>query len=158
MSTYASNTTVAPEKTRSEIERVVTKYGATKFVSGWEEDGAAILFEMRGRRIRFSLPMPNKNDKRFTHGRGWRTRTALEQQRAYDQHVRTAWRALFLVIKAKLEAVEAGIGVFESEFLAHIVIPATNQTFGEWAIPKIADAYEKGAALPPLLGPAGGSR
>lgn len=156
MTTFASTTTVSPEKTRAEIERIVTKYGASKFVSGWEESGAAILFEMRGRRVRFSLPMPDKNDKRFTHGRGYRRRTAAEQQKAYEQHVRSAWRALYLVIKAKLEAVESGIGVFESEFLAHIVIPGTGQTFGEWATPQIARAYDTGASMPPLL-PGGGS-
>lgn len=151
MTTFASTTTVSPEKTRSEIERIVTKYGATKFVSGWEENGAAVLFEMKGRRVRFSLPMPDKNEKRFTVGRGYRRRTAAEQQKVYDQHVRSAWRALFLVIKAKLEAVEAGIGIFESEFLANIVVPGTGQTFGEWAIPQIARAYDTGAAMPPLL-------
>ena len=150
MTTYAVNTIVAPEKTRAEIERVVTRYGATKFVSGWEESGAAVLFEMRGRRVRFSLPLPDKSDERFLTGHGRRQRTFAERQKAYDQHVRSAWRALYLVIKAKLEAVESGIGVFESEFLANIVLPGTGETFGEWAIPKIAAAYN-GTPMPPML-------
>ena len=148
--TYAADTSVSPEKSRAEIERLVTKYGATKFVSGWEEVGAAVLFEMRGRRVRFTIPMPNPKDRKFTHDR-YHLRTPADQKRRVDQATRTAWRALLLVIKAKLEAVEAGIAVFESEFLAHIVLPGTGQTFGEWAIPQIARAYEEAGAMPPML-------
>lgn len=151
MTTYASDTTVSPEKTRAEIERLVSKHGATSFVSGWEASGAAIMFQMKGRRIRFCLPMPAKDDRRFHTTPHGRRRTAADAQRAHEQHVRSSWRALYLVIKAKLEAVEAGIGVFESEFLAHIVLPGTGQTFGEWAIPRIAEAYDNGAAMPPML-------
>lgn len=151
MNTFAGQTSVSPEKTRAEIERVVARYGATKFVSGWEEDGAAVLFEMQGRRIRFTLRMPDKADERFTRTIKKRRRSEADQRRAYEQYTRSTWRALFLVIKAKLEAVESGIGVFESEFLAHIVMPGSGQTFGEWAIPQIAEAYDRGKALPPLL-------
>ena len=148
--TFAASTSVPPEKSRAEIERLVTKYGATKFVSGWEEVGAAVLFEMRGRRVRFTIPMPNPKDRKFTHKAGW-SRPASEQKKLIEQVTRTAWRALLLVIKAKLEAVESGIAVFESEFLAHIVLPGSGQTFGEWAIPQIARAYEEGGAMPPML-------
>ena len=157
MKPYAANTDVAPEKTRAEIERIVTRYGATRFMSGWEENGAAVMFEMRGRRVRFSLSLPERTDPRFSQRRSGRPApTTAGITRAYEQAVRSLWRALFLVIKAKLEAVESGIAVFESEFLAHIVVPGTNQTFGEWAIPQIAEAYDRGLALPPLLGPATG--
>ena len=62
--TYAADTSVPPEKSRAEIERLVTKYGATKFVSGWEEIGAAVLFEMRGRRVRFAIPLPEVTSER----------------------------------------------------------------------------------------------
>jgi len=147
---FASSTVVPPERSRAEIERLVTKYGATKFVSGWEEAGAAVLFEMKGRRIRFSLPMPAKSDKRFLRDHRGYTRTQAQAQAAYDQAIRSSWRALVLVIKAKLEAVETGITTFENEFLAHILLP-TGETVGEWAIPQIAAAYESGAAMPPLL-------
>jgi hypothetical protein len=153
MTTFASTTTVPPEKSRSEIERLVTKYGASRFVSGWEEKSAAVLFEMKGRRVRFSLPMPDPKDRRFTHGKSSWTLPATKQKALLDQAVRSSWRALLLVIKAKLEAVETGITTFEDEFLAHLVLP-NGQTVGEWAIPMIAEAYDKGINLPPML-PAG---
>ena len=45
-----------------------------------------------------------------------------------------------LVIKARLEAVTAGISTIETEFLANIVLP-DNTTAGEWMLPQIDRAY-----------------
>lgn len=150
MTIYAAKTTVPVEKTRGEIEKLVSRYGATRFVSGWEPNNAAVLFEMKGRRVRFSLPMPDPKARRFTHGRGSWTLPAAKQRELLEQATRASWRALLLVIKAKLEAVETGITTFEEEFLAHLVLP-NGQTAGEWAIPLIAEAYDAGKALPPML-------
>ena len=58
-----------------------------------------------------------------------------------------------LVIKAKLEAVTAGISTIETEFLANIVLP-DNTTAGEWMLPQIDRAYRTGE-MPPLLPAAG---
>ena len=44
-----------------------------------------------------------------------------------------------------------GAAVFESEFLAHIILPGSGQTFGEWAIPQIARAYDEAGTMPPML-------
>jgi len=62
---------------------------------------------------------------------------------------RQKWRALALVIKAKLEAVESGISVFEDEFMAAIVMP-NGRTVSEEIRPRIAAAYESGN-MPALL-------
>jgi hypothetical protein len=94
--------------------------------------------------------MHDPKARRFTHGRGSWTLPAAKQRALLDQATRSAWRALLLVIKAKLEAVETGITTFEDEFLAHLVLP-NGQTVGEWAIPMIAEAYENGLRLPPML-------
>lgn len=51
-------------------------------------------------------------------------RTAAAATKEYEQAGRQRWRALALVIKAKLEAVGTGIVTFEEEFLAHIVLPS----------------------------------
>ena len=70
--------------------------------------------------------------------------------------MRQKWRALALVIKAKLEAVESGIAVFEDEFMAYIVLPGGEETVGDFMRPQIAEAYRIGAApnmLPMLPAP-----
>lgn len=151
---YASNTTVPVEKTRAEIEKLVTKYGATSFVSGFQPGSASILFDMKGRRVRFNLPIPDRNARKFTHVSMWRPRAKDAAQKLFDQEIRRLWRALLLVVKAKLESVESGVESFEESFLAHFVIEGGG-TVGERVIPRLADL--DGSQMPPLLGAGGGA-
>ncbi|MCF7821873.1 MAG: hypothetical protein K9M17_05480 [Mariprofundaceae bacterium] len=61
-----------------------------------------------------------------------------------DNDWRQAWRALNLVVKAKLEAVESGITTFEDEFLAHIMLP-DGSTVGHLMRPQLEAAYDSGS-------------
>jgi hypothetical protein len=149
MARYAQDTEVSSEKSRMEIERTLTRYGADQFMYGWKDTAAVIAFRARGRNIRFSLPMPSKDDKRFIRDGRNHVRTGERRLAAWEQDTRQRWRALALCIKAKLEAVEAGITHFDDEFMAQIVLP-NGQTMSEHAQPLIARAYETGE-MPPLL-------
>lgn len=150
---YASETSVSTERTRGEIERTLTRYGATGFAYGWEGAVAIIMFQMSSRRIRFNLPLPDKNAKEFTHSpSGRQKRSQDEIDRAWEQGCRQRWRALALTIKAKLEAVECRISTLEQEFLAHIMLP-DGGTVGAWMTPQIARMYETGKMPPMLSGP-----
>lgn len=154
MSRYAEQTSVPSDRSRSEIERTLTRYGATAFAYGWSGSTAQIMFELRtergSRRVRFSLPMPDRSAPEFRLTPSTRrVRSAEQQASAFEQAVRQRWRALALVIKAKLEAVSAGITTVEDEFLAHIVLP-DGSTVGEYAAPGIDRAYELGE-MPPML-------
>ena len=149
---YAAKTQVSSEKSKQEIERILIRYGATEFLYGVRPDSAVIAFKMVERQVRFLLPLPDRKDPEFTeYERGCSTyrRTEDAAAKLYEQAIRQKWRALALVIKAKLEAVESGITEFEDEFLAHIVLP-NGQTMGQLARPQIAIAYETGE-VPPLL-------
>ena len=153
MSRYAENTSVSSDKSRSEIERILSRYGATGFMYGWSDRGAVVAFEADGRRVKFDLPLPDRASREFTHtpSRGTR-RTDAQIEAEYEKAVRQRWRALALVIKAKLEAVESGITVFEEEFMAHIVLP-DGRTVAQHALPVIAESYESGTMLPLLPSP-----
>jgi hypothetical protein len=76
--------------------------------------------------IRFILPLPHEN----------------------PQDQRQRWRALSLVIKAKLESVESGIATIEQEFLANIVTPG-GQTMAELLVPQLGEMRKQGR-LPTL--------
>lgn len=147
---YATNTEVPVERSRAEIEKVLTRYGATAFMYGYQEGSACILFEAKRRRVKFILPLPSRDEKRFhvTPSRKWK-RNPDEAYKAWEQACRQRWRALLLAIKAKLESVECGITTFEEEFLAHIVLP-DGSTVGSWMAPQVAAAYESGK-MPKLL-------
>lgn len=140
---YASNTDVSAGKSRDEIERTLARYGATSFMYGWDHGRAVLAFSTRERQIRFVLPMPDRNDREFTRTPTGKQRVASAVEQAYEQSVRQRWRALALVVKAKLEAVEAGIVSFDEEFLAHFVLP-NGETVGEHVMPRVAEAYASG--------------
>lgn len=152
--TYAKTTNVSVAQSRAEIERLVTVRGARSFATGWESGAISVLFEMRDRRVRFYLPLPQPDDKQFALDGNRRPRTKEARVRAHEQAIRARWRALLLVIKAKLEAVESGVATFEQEFLANIIVPGGG-TVGEWALPLLDEAYTSGAPLPPMLGSGG---
>lgn len=150
MTRYAQNTSVDSSRTKAEIERTVMKYGANGFVSGWQGEQATIMFDMSDRRVRFTLHLPDKKNFELSEAGRKRKPPALEQ--AWEQACRQAWRALALVVKAKLEAVESGITTFDEEFLAHIVLPGTGgATVGDKILSEGGKFLGTGK-LPPLLG------
>lgn len=147
MAKYAENTTVSPESSQLEIQRLLTKYGATKFLSGWEENQHVIAFEMRNRRIRFNLRFPEL--KSFRHSEAGRYRTDAQMKVAQQAEIRRLWRVLVLGIKSKLELFESGVFSFEDEFLAYTILP-TGETFGE-RVKEDFDRIMTSGQMPPLL-------
>ncbi len=147
--TYAAQTTVSSEKSRSEIEKTLTRYGATSFGYGWQDGQAAISFVMDGRMMRFYLPLPDPKDPAFTRTPTNRSRTARQAEEAHAQAVRQKWRALALIVKAKLEAVESGIVTFEEEFAMHMILP-DGRRVAEHVMPAIEQSYATGR-VPQML-------
>jgi hypothetical protein len=149
---YAENTSVSSERSKAEIERLLTRYKADQFMMGSKDRQAVIGFRMNNKMIRFNLPLPSRTEERFKQtatGRIRRHQSEQDIEKQWEQACRQAWRALALVIKAKLEAVAAGITEFENEFLAHIVLP-DGKTVAEHVRPGIETAYKTGKLLPLL--------
>lgn len=119
---YAAKTTVVVQKSRSEIEAMLRKAKAARIVLMDEPTEALVMFMLVGRLIKIVVPIEAK---------------------ATDQERRSRWRALGLIIKAKLEAVEQKITTVEQEFLAHVVLPDST-TVGQWIEPRLKVAYDKG--------------
>jgi hypothetical protein len=148
MARYAEGTEVSVERSKAEIETLVTKYGANSFASAWQGNRAAISFDMKGKRLRFELSLPE--ERQFRTSSAGRSRTAAQTQSAHKAEIRRLWRALLLVIKSKLESVESEIETFEEAFLANIVLPGNGQRFGAWAVPELEKSYRTNE-MPPLL-------
>jgi hypothetical protein len=132
---YAEGTEVPADRSRTEIEKTLARFGADQFGNGWREDSAVIVFRAHGRHIRFTLPLPTAEK--------WPTATRREAE------IRRRWRSLSMCIKAKLESVATGIETFEESFMAHVVLP-NGMTLAEHATPLIEQAYSDGK-MPPLL-------
>lgn len=149
-SRYAERTNVPSDRSRAEIETTLRRFGATAFAYGWDEGTATIGFQVHARRIRMNLPLPGPRERRFTHTPGRNLlRDEASREAEYERAVCQSWRALLLIIKAKLEAVTAGVTTVESEFLANTLLP-NGATVGDWALPQVAAAYERNE-MPALL-------
>lgn len=137
MSRFAERTDVPADRSRADIERELIRYGANGFGYHWEKREqrmfATIVFQFKERRIRLDLPMPTERE----------VGTASKAEQATRQR----WRALLLVIKAKLEAVESGISTLEHEFLANIITD-NGRTIGEVVVPRLSEAVAAGRLLP----------
>jgi hypothetical protein len=134
---YAEHTKVPIEKTKTEIETTLIRYGADRFAYFVEASKAVIVFEANQRRLRFDLPLNGGTNEKAQRLR------------------RQQWRALLLCIKAKLESVASRIETFEEAFLAHVVMP-DGRTVYEHTAPRI-DQIAKGGELRALLPGPGGS-
>lgn len=148
--TYAATTTVPVAKTKTEIEETLARYGATGF--GYMSQGRTnvVMFEMQGRRVLLRVTIPDPDSREMRYGAGGRSLSERQRAARIAQVERQRWRALLLVIKAKLESVESRIESFDQAWLPHIVIPSTGQTYGDFAIPQLQDVYEH-HELPPML-------
>ena len=134
MSPYAAETEVPIERSKAQIEAMLRQRGATDYASGWSETEDRIQFRMHNVTIRFSLPRAKRADY-LTDNAGRERRPAV-LERMMAQADRSRWRSLYLVIKAKLEAVDAGISIYEEEFLAFVVM-ADGRTVGSCLVPQI---------------------
>ncbi len=136
---FAAKTTVAPEKTRLEIEKTLKRYGADAFGYATEGIQSLIQFKIQKWQIKFILKLPS--------------RSQFRNQSQYEQIERQRWRALLLVVKAKLECVDAGITTIEQEFLPFIVC-SDGTTVGDRLLPQLEQVALYGKPLL-MLPPAG---
>jgi len=147
---YAAKTEVPADRSRGEIERILTRYGADQFMYGWDDARAVIRFRAMNRMVEFLIPMPDRQSEEFWKTPTGRRRPAPEQaMAAWEQATRQRWRALKLMVQAKLEAVAAGITTFDEEFLAHLLLP-DGATVGSFMLPQVTQAYLTGR-MPSML-------
>ena len=127
---YANKTKVPVDRSRAEVERLIHRHGCTKYGSAvdYETGKVRLQFNAQSRIIRIEMDMPKG-----------------------EQATRAKWRALVLVLKAKLEAVESKISTFEEEFMPFIVLP-DDRTVGQHMKPAIASMYSTGKMPAGYLG------
>jgi hypothetical protein len=149
MTRYAADTSVSIDRSKGEIERTLARYGAESFAYATEQHQAMIAFRLHGRMIRFMLKLPDPAAPEWTRTETGRPRRGNAASEAYQQAQRQCWRALALIIKAKLEAVEAGIVSLDQEFLGYTLL-ADGQTMAE-AAEKLIEANYAKYGMPNLL-------
>lgn len=151
MTKYAAGTDVSAERSRMELERLLTAHGASGFMSGWDATFREhrIMFRIGDRMIRFVVTLPDPADSEFRLTPTGRDRTDAQVREQVAAETRRRWRSLVLVTKAKFVAVEDGVQTIEQAFMSDVVLP-DGTTVGEWLHPQLDTAYAT-AEMPTLL-------
>jgi hypothetical protein len=124
---YAATTKVPIVQSRNELERTLERYGADQFVYGSDAEGWVVRFRAHERFVQMRIDKPDD-----------------------EREQRQRWRALNLVVKAKLESIESGLETFEQAFLANVVLP-DGSTVGEFIAGDLEEAYSSGLMPKRLL-------
>lgn len=175
MGRYAEGTSVPMERSRVEVERTLVRYGASGFAYSWERREQALPIAAHHAWCPLRSNPKDPRPPRCTCGRpatltrevvivafkmpvaGGSRHVQLEVPMPHELEVgtkakadaatRQRWRALVLVLKAKLEAVASGISTLEAEFLANVVM-ADGRTIGAAILPRLTEACDTGRLLP----------
>jgi hypothetical protein len=64
---FAENTSVPVEKSRSEIERLLSRHKCSKFMAGVDHDShrATVQFQAHNRIVKFEIELPNPADPKY---------------------------------------------------------------------------------------------
>lgn len=150
---FAEGTTVDVSSSQEQIKRLLTQHGANQFVLAEGDDNGTlrgvVQFRIKGRMLKYEcvypsveevppVPRSTRLDLREQWCTGWR-----------DLEWKRRWRALLLILKAKLELVASGDTTFEREFLADIMLP-DGSTVASQVLLAIESAYQTGQ-MPRLL-------
>jgi hypothetical protein len=151
MKAYASGTSVSAERSRAEIETLLGKHGATQRAIAVNDDEqvAHVHFLIHGYKYRLEIPLPKPADRPASWSyyspdqkRQWEASTA----RLLSQKTKERWRAIVLVLKAKLEMVQLGLSSVEKEFMADLVM-ANGQTMHHEVAEALSRSLATGMAL-----------
>lgn len=132
---YAEGTSVTVASSRGEISGILGNHGVDR--QGWSTgpEGDQLLFELEGKRFRFDILKPTREeiDELYPNARDPEAKLQAEWRRR--------WRANVLLLKAKLEFIDAGDTTLERELLPYM-LTADGRT--------VADVIEEGS-LPLML-------
>lgn len=146
---YAERTKVPVERSRMQIERLLIEHGATGFVSGWDDETSSnlVMFRLEGRMVRFNIREPHWRE--FEQTPKGQHRAPGAARKACEGERRRRWRALYILVRAKLVAIAEGDSTVDREFLPDILLP-DKRTVGELITDQIEQSYLDGK-MPPLL-------
>lgn len=161
--TFAENTSVPVDRSKAELDGLLSKAGASQRMMGADDDigEAWVIFSLAKRQVRMKVPLPKR--AAFPSGRWadvgkpgpeWKGDRKPEQaHKLWEQACRVRWRAMVLLTKAKLEAIAMGQTTVEREFLADLYL-ADGRTVHQAIAADLEASYLTGK-MPPLLGTGG---
>lgn len=128
MARYAEGTSTSVEKSRSEIESTLMRYGATQLLYHRTQDQVMLAFEYAKLPCKLILRYPDIQETSTTET--GRKRTLKVAEEAREAEIRRRWRVLLLSVKARLESIAAGCETPEQAF-GGIILLKSGRTVSE---------------------------
>lgn len=119
---YAEGTKVSVESSRGEITGILAKHGVQRM--GWMggPEGDELMFELGGGQYRLRIEKPSADAIRERDGRHFTYPGNIDWASKAEAEWRRRWRANVLLLKAKLEFIDAGDTTLERELLPYRVL------------------------------------
>lgn len=146
---YAINTETSVDTSKTQISRLLSRYGATTTSINETQQFALVAAEIHGIQIRIRLQFPSKNDPEITMTPTMKFRSKAGIEKEYQKAMRSTWRALFMILHSRLEEIERGISTVQQAFMPWIMLP-DNSIVEDHVLPTIETAYSTGR-VPSLL-------
>lgn len=116
MGRYAEGTSVTVESSRGEIMGILGKHGVIAQMIGTKPEADFVQFELKGKVFRLEVVRPTQADI----FRLWPNHRDTESKMA--QEWRRRWRAIVLLLKAKLEFADSGDSTVERELMPYMLL------------------------------------
>lgn len=133
---YAKTTKVSIENSQIAIQKLLRKYGATRYAIDWDKNN--ILFELHGRPVRIHVKDPDINDKEIQFTPSGIQRSPANIQTAFKQAQKQMWRVMLLFLKATLEAIDSGVIELDQAMFPYFLLP-NGRTISEQLLPQLAN-------------------
>jgi len=146
---YAINTETSVDSSKTQISKVLKRYGATTTSINETPQFALVAAQIHGIQIRIRLQLPLLNDPEITMTPTRKYRNEVGIKKEYDRAIKSTLRALYMILHSRLEEIDRGISTAQQAFMPWIMLP-DNSIVEDHVLPTIKTAYETGQ-VPPLL-------
>jgi hypothetical protein len=152
MGRYASGSIVSEGRSKEEIEKLLVRFGADQFMSGWDKEHSRVMigFRFDGRAYRIQIAMLDRDDETITHTPTGYERAKGTADKEFSKETRRRWRVLAAYIKALVVGVEENVLRWEEALLPYAILE-TGQTVAEVMLPRMDAAMESGQLSVKLL-------
>ena len=129
-SNYVRGASLSCSSLQMDIKQMLDGAGAHDCRITSEHGNGAVTFGFGDHQFRLVVPHPEPTDPpRVPRHQPARRNINGQEHPADLEAARHSWRQLSLLIKAKLEAVAAGIVTFDAEFLGYMLMPGGGTVF-----------------------------
>lgn len=152
---FARGTRITEDRSRSTIEGLLRRRGATNITAGRVEHPhvprgrvphAWIGCVLGGRALLLRFPLPSPEDPKLNLQRSGRPRAPMAVVETCERIIRARWRALLLVIRAKFAAIDAEVSTFDTEFFGDFAT-GDGRTVADLILPRLGNEQTIAPAL-----------